>query len=35
MTLTYPVWLEPTMLGVVALAFLLGMALGAYLTITK
>lgn len=35
MTLTYPVWLEPSLLGVVALAFLGGMAVGIYLTTSK
>lgn len=35
MTLTYPFWLEPSLLGIVAVAFLCGMALGAYLTLTK
>lgn len=35
MTLTFPIWLEPTLLGIVALAFLAGVLLGAYLTTTK
>lgn len=35
MTLTYPYWLEPTLLGIVAITFLVGVALGAYLTTSK
>lgn len=35
MTMTYPVWLEPALLGVVAAAFLCGLAVGAYLSLKK